>query len=323
MPSGKPSALDIASGFSITGLLDASSRTRERFPVAEIPVADIADHPDNVTYSMDGESIQSLASSILRDGLTDLPLVRKMGDGSWQMISGHRRKAAYALLAKSDAAYETMPCRIIENISDTQAVTLLHTANYFVRQLTVTERAAATRALGIEAREILKTDPAFKGKKADDVKAAIITASTGKPISPKTIRRTERMARQIENDLVDEWAREADAGRLSQEAVDALASMPPDAQASLFAAKGGARLTKQQTTELINNSAPKQTDIADKRLVRALRALASFAKSETSPTEADLEAISAIRRLSARIAEIDNPEPILGKDRALDAKCSK
>lgn len=323
MPSAKPSALDVASGFSITGLLDASSRTRERFPVVEIPVADIADHPDNVTYSMDGESIQSLASSILRDGLTDLPLVRKMGDGSWQMISGHRRKAAYALLAKSDATYETMPCRVIERISDAQAVTLLHTANYFVRQLTVTERAAATRALGIEAREILKTDPSFKGKKADDVKAALITASTGKPISPKTIRRTERMARQIENDLIEEWAREADAGKLSQEAVDALASMAPDDQASLFAARGSAHLTKQQTTELIKNSVPKQADIADKRLARALRALESFAKSGTAPTEADLEAISAIRRLSARIAEIDDSEPILGEDRALDAKCSK
>lgn len=323
MPSAKPSALDVASGFSITGLLDASSKTRERFPVVEIPVADIADHPDNVTYSMDGESIQSLASSILRDGLTDLPLVRKMGDGSWQMISGHRRKAAYALLAKSDPAYETMPCRVIERISDAQAVTLLHTANYFVRQLTVTERAAATRALGIEAREILKTDPAFKGKKADDVKAALITASTGKPISPKTIRRTERMARQIENDLIDEWAREADAGRLSQETVDALASMAPDEQASLFAARGCTRLTKQQTTELIKNAVPRQTGIADKRLARALKALESFAKSGTAPSEADFEAISEIKRLSARIAEIDGSEPILGEDGALDAKCSK
>ena len=29
---------DVASGFSISGLLDETSRTRERFPVAEIEV---------------------------------------------------------------------------------------------------------------------------------------------------------------------------------------------------------------------------------------------------------------------------------------------
>ena len=38
------------------------------------------------------------------------------------MISGHRRKAAYALLAKDDPAYERMPCRVIEGIDDEVAV---------------------------------------------------------------------------------------------------------------------------------------------------------------------------------------------------------
>ena len=74
-----------ASSFSISGLLDADSQTRKRFPVAEIPVADIADHPGNATYSMEDASIAKLADSIRRDGLTDLPLVRKLPDGSYQM----------------------------------------------------------------------------------------------------------------------------------------------------------------------------------------------------------------------------------------------
>lgn len=88
----------------------------------------------------------SRARRVIRaDGLTDLPLVRKVGDGSWQMVSGHRRKAAYALLAKDDPAYERMPCRVIEGIDDERAVTLLHAANYFTRALTVTERARRDR----------------------------------------------------------------------------------------------------------------------------------------------------------------------------------
>lgn len=100
----------VAAGFTITGLLDGASRTRGRYPVSEIAVADIADHPTNAAYSMDPAGIAELAESIRKDGLTDLPLVRKVGDGSWQMVSGHRRKAAYALLAKDDPAYERMPC---------------------------------------------------------------------------------------------------------------------------------------------------------------------------------------------------------------------
>ena len=73
----------VAAGFTITGLLDGASRTRGRYPVSEIAVADIADHPANAAYSMDPAGIAELAESIRADGLTDLPLVRKVGDGSW------------------------------------------------------------------------------------------------------------------------------------------------------------------------------------------------------------------------------------------------
>ena len=52
----------------------------------------------------------------------DLPLVRKLANGSWQMISGHRRKTAYAMLANDDDSYSKMPCRVIEGIDDAQAL---------------------------------------------------------------------------------------------------------------------------------------------------------------------------------------------------------
>lgn len=199
----------VAAGFTITGLLDGASRTRGRYPVSEIAVADIADHPANAAYSMDPAGIAELAESIRADGLTDLPLVRKVGDGSWQMVSGHRRKAAYALLAKDDPAYERMPCRVIEGIDDERAVTLLHAANYFTRALTVTERAAATEALRGDAVRLRSEDPSLSGMRVDDVKAAIIERQTGRKVSGKTIAREERLARRIAEDLSPEWAAEA------------------------------------------------------------------------------------------------------------------
>ena len=139
-------AKSVASGFTISGLLDRNASTRSDYPVERIPVGEIADHPANAAYSMDDAGIAQLARSIKEEGLTDLPLVRKLDDGGWQMVSGHRRKAAYALLAEEDEKYAQIPCRVIRDITDEQSVMLLHAANYFVRSLTVSERAAASRS---------------------------------------------------------------------------------------------------------------------------------------------------------------------------------
>ena len=124
---------DVANGFSISGLLDAGSRTAGRFPVKEIPLEDITEHPGNIAYFMEDEGIARLAESIKRDGLTDLPLVRRMRGGGFQMISGHRRMAAYRLLAQESPSYSQRPCRIAADVSDEQALVLLHTANFFTR----------------------------------------------------------------------------------------------------------------------------------------------------------------------------------------------
>ena len=116
------SAADVAEGFSISGLLDAGSQTASRFPVREIPLSDIQVHPGNVAYSMDEEGIARLAESIRRDGLTDLPLVRRLQGGGFQMISGHRRMAAFGLLSQQDPCYSKITCRIASDVSDEQAL---------------------------------------------------------------------------------------------------------------------------------------------------------------------------------------------------------
>lgn len=192
---------DAARAFTISGLLDEGTATRRRFPIEEIEVSDIAEHPGNAVYSMDEASISRLAESIRKDGLTDIPLVRKLPDGGFQMISGHRRMAAYRLLAAEDDDYARMPCRIVEGVTDEQAIALLHAANYFTRELTVTERAAATRALGAEVERMRGSDPRLSGMRTEDIKAEIISSQTGRKVSGKSIQRQEALASTIENDL--------------------------------------------------------------------------------------------------------------------------
>lgn len=223
-----------ASGFTISGLLDKNAATRSDYPIERIPVGEIADHPENTAYSMDDAGIAQLAKSIEKEGLTDLPLVRKLDDGSWQMVSGHRRKAAYAMLAEEDERYAQIPCRIIRGISDEQSVMLLHAANYFVRNLTMTERAAASRALGMEVERMRVENPELSGMRTEDIKAAIISEQTGRKVSGKTIQRQESLARKIEEDLVAGWREAALSDSLSADAVNALAKMEPDEQERLF-----------------------------------------------------------------------------------------
>lgn len=286
----------VARGFSISGLLDSGAKTRSKYPVAEIEVALINDHPNNAAYSMDEAGIRSLADSIRKDGLTDIPLVRKMPDGSWQMVSGHRRKAAFELLAEEDAAFEKMPCRIIEGIDDAQALVLLHTANYFTRELTVTERAAATRDLGIEVERIRATNPQMSGVRTEDIKAEIIAEQTGHKVSGKTIQREEAMARAIENDLSEEWRPLANSGEISAAAVRALADLPADEQSEIRASVDLEGLSKRQRTDAIIEAVNPETR-ASKLLLQAQKSLDRYNRQMGSAaTPADLACITSIKK---------------------------
>ena len=299
-----------ASGFTISGLLDKNAATRSDYPIERIPVGEIADHPENTAYSMDDAGIAQLAKSIEKEGLTDLPLVRKLDDGSWQMVSGHRRKAAYALLAEEDERYAQIPCRIIRGISDEQSVMLLHAANYFVRNLTVTERAAASRALGMEVERMRVENPELSGMRTEDIKAAIISEQTGRKVSGKTIQRQESLARKIEEDLVAGWREAALSDSLSADAVNALAKMEPDEQERLFSSWKEHPLDKKKTTEFLRkatsepsaNLQHKEDPKPSAPLGSALRALKRYeSKAPNEPSGLDRQALEDIAGMADRL----------------------
>lgn len=305
-------AADVASGFSISGLLDAGSRTAGRFPVKEIPLEDITEHPGNVAYSMDDEGIARLAESIKRDGLTDLPLVRRMQGGGFQMISGHRRMAAYRLLAQEGPSYSRIPCRIAADVSDEQALVLLHTANFFTRSLTITERAAATKALGLQVEQMRVDDPSLAGVRTEDVKARIVEEMTGRKVSGKTIKREEALAQKLE-ELTPEWRAEADAGHVSASSVAKLAGLTQESQHELYQTWADKPRGKQGTTRFIEKACSKSqpteskassNTAANKRLLVAEEALSHFVESlPRNLSAADTEAISRIAELARQAAD--------------------
>ena len=285
------SVSDIAKGFTISGLIDADARTRERFRVVEIPVAEIEDHPANVAYSMDEDGIRDLAASIRKDGITDLPLVRRLADGGYQMISGHRRKAAYRMLSEDDPAFEKLPCRVVDGMSDDDALMLLHTANYFTRELNVLERAEASRALGTEVAEMRKSDPSLKGVRTEDIKAAIISAHTGKKVSGKTVQRQERTARLVEKSLAPEWRDEALAGNLTDADIERLSKVGADEQRRLFAVGDKPRKPREDALEGALRKAAAQLSKAER------------AASERAVTDAARSLIADVKASVTRLEE--------------------
>lgn len=298
---------DIAKRFSLAGVLDEDRQAKQRFPVEEIEVTAIEDHPANIAYSMDEDGIKSLAESIRKDGLTDIPMVRRKPDGGFQMLSGHRRKAAYALLAKDDPAFGRMPCRVVEGVSDDQAVTLLHTANYFTRELNVIERAKATQALGIQVERMRAENPELKGVRTAELKAAIIRNQTGRNVSPATIKRQEQTARRVEQGLTEDWRSEAIEGNLSDTDIATLAAMGPDAQARLYKEKSSTNAGRADISKLIREAGGPGAEAVGKLVAKALKALRKAAGAADRSAAVDASQLDEIERCVRDLRAIAGP----------------
>ena len=88
----------------------------QRSYVTDLPTAEISDFPDRPFKVRMDESMTELADSVKQHGILVPSLVRPMPDGSYQMVSGHRRKLASAL-----AELPTVPC-IVRELTDDEAI---------------------------------------------------------------------------------------------------------------------------------------------------------------------------------------------------------
>ena len=143
-----------------------------------LPVDSIQSHPEN-DFTMDESEMQELVASIRSEGLGQLPLVRKLPDGAYQMIAGHRRLEAYRRLAREDAAFRTIPVTLVDDLDDARARVLLNVTNLVTRRLSQEERGARYAAIGREVPALREADPSLKGVRTNDIIARIVTEETG------------------------------------------------------------------------------------------------------------------------------------------------
>ena len=208
-----------------------------------LPVDSIQSHPEN-DFTMDESEMQELVASIRSEGLGQLPLVRKLPDGAYQMIAGHRRLEAYRRLAREDAAFRTIPVTLVDNLDDARARVLLNVTNLVTRRLSQEERGARYAAIGREVPALREADPSLKGVRTNDIIARIVTEETGQSVSPATVKRaiaaekrlreTREQAELLTGDLNENWQVEAQAGVVDPLTLRAISQLPNQKQLDLF-----------------------------------------------------------------------------------------
>jgi ParB family chromosome partitioning protein len=105
--------------------------------VKDLPPSQISEFPDHPFKVRMDEEMEKLVESVKERGVLMPALVRPMPDGSYQMVSGHRRKKASEL-----AETATMPC-IVRELTDDEAVLIMVDSNLQREKVLPSERAFA------------------------------------------------------------------------------------------------------------------------------------------------------------------------------------
>lgn len=109
----------------------------KRDSVQNIPISQINDFPEHPFKVKQDEAMLEMAESVRQYGVLVPGLVRQLEDGSYQMVSGHRRKMASEL-----AGRDTIPC-IVRDLTDDEAVIIMVDSNLQRERVLPSEKAFA------------------------------------------------------------------------------------------------------------------------------------------------------------------------------------
>ena len=109
----------------------------QRSYVTDLPTTEISDFPNHPFKVRMDESMTEMVESVKERGVLSPVLVRPMPDGSYQMVSGHRRRMAAEL-----AELPTVPC-IVRELTDDEAIIIMVDSNLQREQVLPSEKAFA------------------------------------------------------------------------------------------------------------------------------------------------------------------------------------
>lgn len=145
--------------------------------VEEIDISKISDFPDHPFKVTNDEKMKEMVKSVKEYGVIMPVIVRPKEDGTYEMISGHRRKRASEL-----AGIKQIKC-IVKDLSDDEATILMVDSNIQREEILPSEKAFAYK-LKLEAMK-------HQGKRVD-----LEEDATSRPMDDK-LKSAEIMGQEI------------------------------------------------------------------------------------------------------------------------------
>ena len=151
----------------------------KRDVVLDLPLDQIGDFPNHPFKVRQDEAMMEMMESVQLHGVLVPGLVRQLADGSYQMVSGHRRKLASRL-----AGLDTLPC-IVRDLTDDEAIIVMVDSNLQREKVLPSEKAFAYK-MKLEAMrrqgkrtDLTSTPVVEKLKGKDALSSAIIGKAAG------------------------------------------------------------------------------------------------------------------------------------------------
>ena len=191
-------------------------RVSEVDTVRTIPAAEIIPNPKNFYELSD---LDDLAASIEQNGLIDPLIVKRMEDGRYMILSGHRRFAAMTeILGKTEIS-----CLIRQPVSDIFEELMLIEANRTQRKMSAADLSKQAERYTELLVQLKEAGVEIPGRLRDRVAEALQVSSS-------------KLARlhAIRENLTPEMLEDFDAGKLNESVAYELSKQPQEKQTAVY-----------------------------------------------------------------------------------------
>jgi len=189
-------------------------------------------------YSVD--DVEDLVNSIKMHGLLDPVVVTPQDDGTYLLISGHRRHKAWGVLREEDPVlFEEIPATVRQFASGPMAELALIMANSSTRRMSAPEISQQAQRVEELLYELKEQGYSFPGRMRDQVAKACDVSAT-KLARLKVIR----------DRLSPSWAPLWADNKIPEATAYELAQGSPEIQEKIFKASGGKPTNSRLTAEV-------------------------------------------------------------------------
>lgn len=207
---------------------------RDAGAVVILPLKDLVPHPMNQVFrQMTDQELEELAKSLEEVGFIHPVVVRPVGGGKYEILSGHQRVRAAEKLG-----VEEVPCVVAEGLGDREAELVLLDANLSARHLTPMELARAVR----RKKELLVEELGERrGRQGgnDSGNRRNFRGETAELLAQELgLSRTQVYEYDALNELAPELQALVEAGALGVTAGAVLARLPTEVQKAIWDALG-------------------------------------------------------------------------------------